>query len=64
MLAGLAVFLASGIFSSFISGKYSRLEVLINKTKDARIKMMNEILNGIKVIIDLYSLDFHNLEVH
>lgn len=50
VLSGLVVLFLSSFFSSFISSKYSRVQILINKVKDTHIKMVNEILNGIKVL--------------
>jgi hypothetical protein len=49
MFAGLAAMIAFIPYNIYISSRYNRSETRNIKAKDTRIKMMNEILNGIKV---------------
>lgn len=49
MFAGLIVFLLFIPYNVLISAQYNKSETKNIELKDARIKMMNEILNGIKV---------------
>lgn len=50
VLAGLAVLIVLLPVNGFIANKYQALEAIQMKNKDERVKMMNEILNGIKVL--------------
>lgn len=49
-LAGLACLLLNFPLTGYFSGKARMLQVKIMKAKDARSKLMNEILNGIKIL--------------
>lgn len=49
ILAGLAVIVLLVIANAFMSWKYQILQKKLMETKDDRIKLMTEILNGIKV---------------
>lgn len=44
--------------NGFIANKVKVLQIKQMKNKDARVKMMNEILSGIKVCIIIYRLLF------
>jgi ATP-binding cassette subfamily C (CFTR/MRP) protein 1 len=48
-LAGFGTLLIITPYSLFLSAKYNNSEQINLQTKDKRIKMMNEILNGMKV---------------
>uniref|UniRef100_A0A914VV15 ABC-type glutathione-S-conjugate transporter n=1 Tax=Plectus sambesii TaxID=2011161 RepID=A0A914VV15_9BILA len=50
VLAGIAVLLAFIPINSFISIRMRRMQVEQMKLKDARLNMMSEVLNGIKVL--------------
>lgn len=49
MLAGLVVFLLAVPYNLFISSRYNKFESRNIEFKDARVKIINEIFNGIKV---------------
>nr|CAD7413218.1 unnamed protein product [Timema poppensis] len=50
VLAGLAVMVVLIPINGFIANKVKTLQIRQMKTKDQRIKLMNEVLNGIKVL--------------
>nr|CAD7428322.1 unnamed protein product [Timema monikensis] len=50
VLAGLAVMVVLIPINGFIANKVKNLQIQQMKTKDQRIKLMNEVLNGIKVL--------------
>ncbi|XP_057660508.1 multidrug resistance-associated protein 1 isoform X6 [Diorhabda carinulata] len=50
VLAGLAVMIILIPINGFIANKIKKLQVKQMKNKDERVKLMNEILNGIKVL--------------
>ncbi|XP_074036471.1 multidrug resistance-associated protein 1-like [Leptinotarsa decemlineata] len=50
VLAGLAVMIILIPLNGFIANKFETLQVRQMKNKDKRVKLMNEILNGIKVL--------------
>nr|CAD7448332.1 unnamed protein product [Timema bartmani] len=50
VLAGLAVMIVLIPINGFIANKVKNLQIQQMKTKDQRIKLMNEVLNGIKVL--------------
>lgn len=50
VFAGLAVMLVLIPISGYVANKIEALQVRQMKNKDDRVKMMNEILNGIKVL--------------
>ncbi|CAG2061368.1 unnamed protein product, partial [Timema podura] len=50
VLAGLAVMVVLIPINGFIANKVKNLQIRQMKTKDQRIKLMNEVLNGIKVL--------------
>jgi hypothetical protein len=49
MFAGIGALIILIPYNAFISSKYSKTETSNIEAKDSRIKMMNEILSGIKV---------------
>lgn len=49
VLAGLAVMVLLIPINGFIANKTKKLQMKQMKLKDERVKLMNEILNGIKV---------------
>ena len=50
VLAGIGVMILTLPFNAYISSQLRRKQVLVMKEKDKRIRMMNEVLNGIKVL--------------
>ncbi|KAL5019777.1 hypothetical protein ScPMuIL_002669 [Solemya velum] len=50
VLAGLAIMILLMPINAYIAIKQRKLQVAQMKFKDARIKMMNEVLNGVKVL--------------
>ncbi|XP_072401346.1 multidrug resistance-associated protein 1 isoform X12 [Diabrotica undecimpunctata] len=60
VLAGLAVMIILIPVNGFIANKIKKLQVKQMKNKDERVKLMNEILNGIKVL-KLYAWE-HSFE--
>jgi ATP-binding cassette, subfamily C (CFTR/MRP), member 1 len=50
VLAGIGVMIFTLPFNGYITSKLKMRQVLVMKEKDKRIRMMNEILNGIKVL--------------
>ena len=50
-MAGLLVMIAYFPLNAFIATKIRSLQAQQMKMKDSRVKMMNEILNGIKVSV-------------
>ena len=62
VFAGLAVMIILIPVNGFIANKVKTLQIKQMKNKDERVKMMNEILSGIKVrIYCLYSFNVHNI---
>jgi ATP-binding cassette, subfamily C (CFTR/MRP), member 1 len=53
VLAGLAVMIILIPINGFIANKAKKLQIKQMKNKDERVKMMNEILSGIKVIYSI-----------
>jgi len=49
-LAGMVFMIILLPFNGFIAAKIRSIQAIIMKEKDKRIKLMNEILNGIKVL--------------
>ena len=49
MLAGLAVMVVLIPINGFLANKQKILQILQMKQKDQRVKVINEVLNGIKV---------------
>ena len=60
VLAGLLMMILLIPLNLVISRFQKKLELSQMKTKDQRVKMMNEILNGIKVIIHYSRLYYDN----
>ena len=56
VLAGIFVMILLIPLNAFIATKLKALQVKQMKEKDNRVKMMNEILQGIKVIIYEYDI--------
>lgn len=50
MFAGLGVFLLAIPYNCLISAEYNKFESRNIRLKDKRVKTINEVLNGIKVI--------------
>jgi len=50
VLAGIGVMILTLPFNAYISSRLRTRQVLVMKEKDKRIRMMNEILNGMKVL--------------
>jgi ATP-binding cassette subfamily C (CFTR/MRP) protein 1 len=50
VLAGIGVMILTFPFNGYITSKLKNRQVLVMKEKDKRIRMMNEILNGIKAL--------------
>jgi len=49
-LAGMVFMIILLPFNGFVAAKMRSIQTLIMKQKDKRVKLMNEILNGIKVL--------------
>jgi ABC-type bacteriocin/lantibiotic exporter with double-glycine peptidase domain len=49
-LAGIGVMIFTLPFNGYISSQLRKKQIIVMKEKDKRIRMMNEILNGIKVL--------------
>ena len=58
VLAGLAVIILLVPVNGFIASQIKKLQINQMKEKDKRVKMMNEILQGIKVIKTKMTLNF------
>ena len=50
VLVGIGVMIFILLFNAYISSQLRTKQVLVMKEKDKRIRMMNEVLNGIKVL--------------
>lgn len=53
MFSGLAVMIILIPVNGFIANKIKTLQIRQMKNKDERVKLMNEILSGIKVCVDV-----------
>ena len=58
MFAGLAVMILLMPINALLAMKQRSLQVKQMKLKDSRIKLMSEVLNGMKVCLIIYFLDY------
>lgn len=56
VLAGLAVMIVLIPVNGLIANKVKTLQIKQMKYKDERVKLMNEVLNGIKVILIFFNI--------
>ena len=61
MFAGLAVMILLMPINALLAMKQRSLQVKQMKLKDSRIKLMSEVLNGMKVCLIIYFLDYLKL---